>query len=89
MKIEQLSVPVGSAPWLAQFTQSLIRVLQGMAGNGEPKRTARYADAASLPPAKDWQDGVCIVTDIDGLGNVGLAVSDGSGWFNVSDGSAL
>lgn len=89
MKIEQLSAPAGSAPWLATFVQSLIRVLQGMAGNGEPKRTARYADAASLPNARDWQDGVCIVSDIDGLGNVGLAVSDGSGWFNVADGSAL
>lgn len=89
MRPEQLSAPVGSAPWLATFTQSLIRVLQAMSGNGEPKRTARYADAASLPSARDWQDGVAIVTDIDGLGNCGLAVSDGTGWFNVADGSAL
>ena len=89
MTPETLSSPSGAPPYMAQFVQSLTRVLQAMRGNGEPKRMARYADAASLPPADKWQDGVCIVTDIDGLGNVGLAVSNGTGWFDVNGGGAL
>ena len=89
MTPETLTAPAGSAPWLAQFVQSLTRVLQAMRGNGEPKRVLRVEDAASLPPASAWQDGVCIVTDIDGLGNVGLAASNGTGWFDVNGGGAL
>ena len=89
MTPETLSAPQGSAPWMAPFIQTLTRVLQAMRGNGEPKRMLRVADAAALPPAAQWQDGVCIVTDIDGLGNIGLAVSDGTGWFDVNGGGAL
>lgn len=89
MRIEQLQVPMGSASWLAQYNQLIIRVLQQIAGNGEPKRVARYADPTELPPASSWADSFCIVTDIDGLGNHGMAVSDGTDWYNVADGSTL
>lgn len=89
MKIETLQAPGGSASWLAQYNQLVIRVLQQMAGNGEPKRVARYADPAALPPAGLWGDAFCIVTDIDGLGNPGMAISDGTDWYNVGNGSTL
>lgn len=89
MKIEGLRIPSGSATWLSQYNQLLVRVLQQMNGNGEPKRVARYADAAALPPAESWQDAFCIVTDIDGLGNSGMAISDGTDWYDVADGSTL
>ena len=89
MRPENLTAPAGSASWMISFVQSLTRVLINMNGNGEPKRMARYADAAGLPLAKAWQDGVCIVTDIDGLGNSGLAISDGTDWISSADGATL
>ncbi|HAH10223.1 MAG TPA: hypothetical protein DCL48_08990 [Alphaproteobacteria bacterium] len=80
MRPEQLSAPAGSPPFMAAFTQSLIRVLQAMSGSGEPKRLAVYADIASAPPASAWQHAIAIAEDGDGLGNARVIWSDGTNW---------
>ena len=83
MKPEQLSAPSGSAPWMAPFVQSLIRVLQQIVSGREPKRLPLYADIAGAPDARDWQYAIAAVEDADGLGNPGLIWSDGTNWTVV------
>lgn len=88
MKPEQLSAPAGSPPYVAQLVQNIIRVFQARDGN-EPMRLARYSQASALPPARSWQDCICILSDVDGLGNDGLAISNGTNWFNPANGATL
>ena len=64
--------------WVSRVTS----ILQGK----EPIRIASYT-VATLPPAADWSGGVVIVSNE--AGGHTLAVSDGTDWLRVSDGTEV